>query len=97
MRPSILFPLFATVQTLKGVGPRMAPLYKKLCGEHVVDLLWHLPSGVIDRSYRPKLIEAEAGRIATVTWLACESVKTNAVPLRGVAVPNKVAVAGGIL
>jgi ATP-dependent DNA helicase RecG len=67
MRPSILFPLFAPLTSLKGIGPRLAPLYKKLVGEHVANLLWHLPSGVIDRSYAPKLKYADRDRIATLT------------------------------
>src|SRR3984893_18226815 len=67
MRPDILFPLFAPITSLKGIGPRLGPLYKKLCGEHVVDLLWHLPVGVIDRSYSPKLKYADRDRIVTLT------------------------------
>ncbi len=67
MRPSILFPLFADISTLRGVGPKMAERYTKLCGPHVVDLLWHLPSGVNDRSYSPKLKYADKDRIATLT------------------------------
>jgi len=67
MRPSILFLLFAPITSLKGIGPRMAPLYQKLVGEHVVDLLWHLPSGVIDRSYTPQLKYADRDRVVTLT------------------------------
>jgi ATP-dependent DNA helicase RecG len=33
----------------------------------VVDLVWHLPSSVIDRGYQPMVANAEPGRIATVT------------------------------
>src|SRR5262249_23467736 len=33
----------------------------------ILDLVFHLPSSLIDRTYRPKLIAAEHGRIATVT------------------------------
>ncbi len=44
----------------------MAPLYARLCGEKCVDLLWHLPAGVIDRSYCPRLRIAEKGRVATL-------------------------------
>ena len=43
MRPSILDKLFAPVSTLPGIGPRMAPLYARLAGDRVVDLLWHFP------------------------------------------------------
>ena len=33
-------------------------------GGRVVDLCWHLPSGLIDRSYRPTLATAQLDRIA---------------------------------
>ena len=38
MRPEILFPLFAPIDTLKGVGPRVAPLLAKLAGPIVRDV-----------------------------------------------------------
>ncbi len=66
MRPEILFPLFAPITALTGVGPRFAKLFEGLCGGQVIDLCWHLPSGLIDRSYSPKLAEAVPGRIATL-------------------------------
>jgi ATP-dependent DNA helicase RecG len=66
MRPAILFPLFAETRTLAGVGPRLEKLIKEVAGPRLVDLAFDLPIAVIDRSYRPKLIEAESGRIATV-------------------------------
>ncbi|MDE2167167.1 MAG: ATP-dependent DNA helicase RecG [Alphaproteobacteria bacterium] len=67
MRPAILNPLFAEVTDLKGVGPRLGKLFQKLCGPHVVDLLWHLPVDIIDRSFRPQVANAPEGRIATLT------------------------------
>ena len=66
MRPEILFQLFAPLDTLPGVGPRFAKLFEQLAGPHVIDLCWHLPSGLIDRRYAPKLRDAEPGRIATL-------------------------------
>ena len=66
MRPPSLFPLFAPITTLAGVGPKLAPLYERLAGPHVVDLLWHLPSGVVDRRFSPKVAEAPAGKVATL-------------------------------
>ena len=66
MRPDVLNPLFAEVNSLAGVGPRLAKLFQRLAGARVVDLCWHLPSGLIDRRYRPTLAEAEPGRIATL-------------------------------
>ncbi len=67
MRPDVLFPLFAETTTLAGVGPRLGKLIAKLAGPRVVDLLWHLPSGLIDRRFAPKIAEAPADRIATIT------------------------------
>lgn len=49
MRPEILFPLFRPVNSLKGIGPRLAALIEKLSGAHLLDLAWHLPSGLVTR------------------------------------------------
>ena len=49
MRPQILFPLFAEVASLKGVGPKVLPLVQKLAGPLVRDLLFLSPSGLIVR------------------------------------------------
>lgn len=66
MRPEILFPLFAPVHSLPGIGPRLERLVEKLAGPKVVDLLWHLPSGLVDRRSRPKIAEVRDGEIATM-------------------------------
>lgn len=62
MRPEILFPLFADVSTLKGVGPRSAPLVQKVAGPLVRDVLFLSPSGVIQR-HRTTAMEAVDGEI----------------------------------
>ena len=67
MRPEVLYPLFAPLTTLKGVGPRIAGLIEKVAGAQVVDLLWHLPSGLIDRRFAPKIADAPPGSVATIT------------------------------
>lgn len=67
MRPEILFPIFAPVTSMKGVGPRIAKLIEGIAGPHVVDLLWHLPSGLIDRRFAPRIADAPSGVIATIT------------------------------
>jgi len=67
VRPEILFPLFAPVTSLPGVGPRYGKLFERLAGPHIVDLLWHLPVEIIDRSFTPKIADAPAGAIATIT------------------------------
>ena len=50
MRPEILFPLFTAVSTLKGVGPRVAPLVEKLAGSITRDVLFTAPAGLIRRT-----------------------------------------------
>ena len=51
---------------LKGVGPRIGKNIERLAGEQIVDLLWHLPSGIVDRRYSPSLSDLEPGRVATL-------------------------------
>jgi ATP-dependent DNA helicase RecG len=69
MRPSLLDPLFASLTSLSGVGPKLAALYARLLDHEaprVIDLLFHLPSGTIDRRARPKLNEVQPGQVVTV-------------------------------
>jgi ATP-dependent DNA helicase RecG len=62
MRPQILFPLFAGVDSLKGVGPKVLPLVQKLAGPLVRDLLFLPPSGVVVR--RPMTaVDAVEGQV----------------------------------
>jgi ATP-dependent DNA helicase RecG len=67
LRPSILNRLFVPVTALKGVGPRFGKLFERLTGPNVAELLWHLPTDIIDRSFRPTIAEAPPGRITTLT------------------------------
>ncbi|MGH6729150.1 MAG: ATP-dependent DNA helicase RecG, partial [Sphingomicrobium sp.] len=55
MRPEILNPLFAEAEALKGVGPQVARQLKKLGLNRVIDLLYHLPTGSIERVRAPAL------------------------------------------
>ncbi|MDG2521977.1 ATP-dependent DNA helicase RecG [Caulobacter segnis] len=61
MRPEILFPLFASIGTLKGVGPRVAPLVEKVAGSLVRDVLFLTPQSVIRRTpvTADKVVEGE--------------------------------------
>ncbi len=67
MRPQSLTPLFAQVTSLPGIGPRLGKLVERLAGPLVVDLLWHLPSAIIDRRNAPEVAQARAGEVATLT------------------------------
>ena len=53
MRPDVLNPLFAEAEVLKGVGPQIAKLLKRLGLTRVVDLVYHLPTGAIERVRAP--------------------------------------------
>jgi ATP-dependent DNA helicase RecG len=64
MRPEILFPLFAPIASLKGVGPRIAPLLEKLAGPIVRDLLFLTPQGLIVRT-PSKAAQAIDGAVET--------------------------------
>ena len=70
MRPSLLNPFFALITTLPGVGSQLEKLYRRLFGREeearVVDLLFHLPTGAIDRRARPKLRDVVPDTVVTV-------------------------------
>jgi ATP-dependent DNA helicase RecG len=86
-RPEILFPLFAPVTALKGVGSRIGANLERLAGPQIVDLLWHLPSGVVDRRYSPNLVDLGAGRVAT---LELTVVKHHPPPVRNRRIPYRI-------
>lgn len=65
MRPTRLDRLFADATTLRGIGPKLGKVLAEFTGDKLIDLLFHLPSNLIDRQYRPSLSEVEDGRIAT--------------------------------
>ena len=64
-RPTEIFGLFAATTVLPGVGPKLAGILEKRIGAHVIDLLRHLPVGMIDRRARPSLGDVVDGSIAT--------------------------------
>lgn len=74
MRPSLLDPLFASVRTLTGIGPKVSALLLKLLGAEsatmleprVGQLLFLAPNSVIDRRNRPGVAFAEEGAVVTL-------------------------------
>jgi ATP-dependent DNA helicase RecG len=71
MRPNMLNPLFASLSALPGIGPKLEALFARLLGREsepprVVDLLFHLPTGFVDRSNQPKLSAVTPGTVVTV-------------------------------
>jgi ATP-dependent DNA helicase RecG len=71
MRPLLLNPLFAPLSALPGIGPRLEKLLARLIGRdneppRIIDLLFHLPTGFVDRRNQPKLSEVEPDTVVTV-------------------------------
>ncbi len=67
MRSLLLTPLFRSIRTIEGVGPKIAVHMARLIGgERVLDLLLHMPVDIIDRRYRPSIAESINGRTATM-------------------------------
>ena len=77
MRPALLHPLFALVRALPGIGPKMAPLFDRLLTPNgtearVVDLLFHLPTGAVDRRVKGRIADAVIGESGTFEVRAVE-------------------------
>ncbi len=70
MRPDILNPLFAALTDLKGVGPQLAKPLTRLGLERVVDVLFHLPTGLVQRYPVDRLDQAQVGQQIIVTLTA---------------------------
>ena len=54
-RPEALFPLFAGLETLPGVGPKAAKAFESLGVTRPKDLLYLLPHSGVDRALRPSV------------------------------------------
>ncbi len=68
MRDPALYPLYAGIDSLPGVGPKVKPVLARLIGgETLLDLVYHLPVQWIDRRNRATFADAAFGEIATVT------------------------------
>ena len=65
-RPEILFPLFAGLETLEGVGPKSAQNMAALAIEKPRDVLFTLPYSGVDRRKRDTVQGAEIPGVVTV-------------------------------
>jgi ATP-dependent DNA helicase RecG len=66
VRPEILFPLFAPIESLKGVGDRVRPLLTRAAGPLVRDVLFLGPTGLVRRTVAKaaSLVENEVQTLA---------------------------------
>ncbi|MBI1217786.1 MAG: ATP-dependent DNA helicase RecG [Rhodobacteraceae bacterium] len=65
-RPEILFPLFASLETLEGVGPKTAEALGGLAIERPRDVLFTLPQAGVDRSRRDSVRAVVPPAVVTV-------------------------------
>jgi ATP-dependent DNA helicase RecG len=84
--------LFAPLRSLRGLGPRGEDLLTKLLakplgGLRVLDLLWHLPSGYVDRRLANAVADVAPGAVAT---LAVTPVRYNMPPKSTARAPLRV-------
>lgn len=87
MRPSILYPIFSPIDNLSGIGPRFNSLIKGLCGDKIVDLIWHFPTNIIDRRCNVPLKYAENNKL----WTGCIKIIEH-IPSKGKKHPYKIVV-----
>ena len=71
MRPPVLNPLFAPLSALQGIGPKLEKLFQRLIGRdgeppRIIDLLFHMPTGYVDRRNQPKLSAVKPDTVVTV-------------------------------
>ncbi|MBS0271501.1 MAG: ATP-dependent DNA helicase RecG [Proteobacteria bacterium] len=91
MRPEILYPLFAPLENLKGVGPSLTKILRRLNLTRVLDLMWHLPVGVAHFPLKSSLMGCQPGQpIALVV-----SILEHEVPFKGHQKPYKVVCQAG--
>jgi ATP-dependent DNA helicase RecG len=74
MRPEILYDLFTSITSIKGVGTRMFTLLDKLAGPRLRDLLFHLPTGMIERRQVDFLGQASIGQTITIILTPSEHI-----------------------
>lgn len=65
-RPESLFPLFASLETLDGVGPKTAQILMQAGTESPRDVLFNLPYAVIDRRRRDTIRDVDLPATLTV-------------------------------
>jgi ATP-dependent DNA helicase RecG len=75
MRPPLLNPLFAGASGLKGIGDKLDRILAQFlrpangtpgATTRIMDLLFHLPSGLVDRRFRPRIADLPREGVVTV-------------------------------
>ncbi len=67
MRPEILYPLFMSIEKISGIGQKYGKLFALLCGNNrFIDVLFHFPYNIINRSNICDINNAPIGQISTI-------------------------------
>ena len=65
MRSEKINPLFSSISSLPGIGPKLEVIFNRLVGSKLVHLLWHIPYNVIKRNRHNNIHEAQINTIVT--------------------------------
>ncbi len=64
-RPDIIYPLFADVKSIPGIGQKTANAIFSKIGDRVIDILFHFPTSIIDRRFTNNLTNSPINSIIT--------------------------------
>jgi ATP-dependent DNA helicase RecG len=64
--PLSITPLLTRVQNLPGIGASLSKYLSIVAGERVIDLLWHVPEKLLDRTNESTLSTVKDGEITTL-------------------------------
>lgn len=68
MRPFVLDPLFRSITTLPGIGPKTVKLYDRLLGgTKILDLLFHKPVDIVERIQADSIMAAPVGSVVQIS------------------------------
>ena len=74
MRPQELVPIFKNISSLPGIGPKLEKVFNKLVGDKIIDLLWHIPYGILKRN---KIDELSKSKINSIIIIKLKVLKHN--------------------
>ena len=69
MRPAVLNPLFSAITAQTGIGSKFGKLIGRLCGPTLLDVLWHLPTGI---NYRPRYSSPDQVRLGELGTISVQ-------------------------
>ena len=64
-RPTIIYPLFADVKSIPGVGQKTANAILNKIGDTIIDIIFHFPTSIIDRRLTKSLVNTPINSIIT--------------------------------